>query len=125
GERPRAAAARGYRGAVTMQATDALAGPGTRPPPALRASDALGLLLGAAVAVLVWAAGADAVAIVPLAAASASAPALARIDVAERRLPNALTLPLLLVGGVAAVIRLAEGDLAPLAALACALVLLA
>lgn len=137
GERPRAVVAPGYRGAVARHATEALedagvgmdggvsTGVAARPPLALRPSDALGPPLGAVVATLAWAAGADAVALVPLAVAAALAPALARIDVAERRLPNALTLPLLSVGAIAAVVRLAQGDLAPLVALASALVLLA
>lgn len=108
-----------------MRAAGRFAGFGARPPLALRPSDALGLPLCATVAGAGLVAGADAVAIVPLAASAALAPALARIDVAQRRLPDALTLPLLLVGTVAAVLRIAQGDLAPLTALGCALVLLA
>lgn len=94
-------------------------------PLGLRPLDALGPALAVVVTALLAAAGADAVAIVPLAAAVAAAPALARIDTAERRLPNALTVPLLGIGAAACVLRLAAGDLAPLAALGCALVLLA
>lgn len=85
-------------------------------------------LLGApAVVITTWLlvlGGWDAVAIVPLAVAGALAPALTRVDVAERRLPNALTVPLLVLGAAAGTVRLIQGDLAPLAALACGLVLL-
>ncbi len=90
-----------------------------------RATDLLGAPLAVAAVTLLSLAGPDAIAIVPLAAAAAVAPALARIDVAERRLPNALTVPLLLVGASAGTIRLAQGDLAPLVAVACGIVLLA
>ncbi len=108
---------------MTVQAADAIAGANAAS--ALRPIDALGLPLGAAVALLVGSSGADAVAVVPLAAVAAAAPALARIDATERRLPNALTLPLVVVGAVAAAIRLVQGDLAPLAAIVCGTVLLA
>lgn len=97
----------------------------SHPPVRRRLVDLLGLPLAATVVVLLAVQAWDAVAILPVAASAAVAPALARIDTAERRLPNALTLPLLLAGAAAAVVRLAQGDLAPLAALACALVLLA
>lgn len=90
-----------------------------------RTVDLLGLPLAAASSWLLAAFGWDAVAIASIAVAAATGPALARIDVAERRLPNALTLPLLLAGAVASVVRLAQGDLAPLAAIGAALVLLA
>ncbi|MFA4840923.1 MAG: prepilin peptidase, partial [Agrococcus sp.] len=79
----------------------------------------------AAVVALLGVGGADAVEMVPLTAASAAAPALARIDTAQHRLPNALTAPLLAIGAVAGALRLAQGDLAPIAALGCALALLA
>jgi leader peptidase (prepilin peptidase) / N-methyltransferase len=109
---------------VTVQSGGAVVS-GTALPLVLRRLDALGLPLAAAAAALLAAAGADAVAIVPLAAAAAAAPALARIDTTQRRLPNALTAPLLVIGGAAGAVRLAQGDLAPLAAVGCALVLLA
>ncbi|MGM1028429.1 MAG: prepilin peptidase [Actinomycetota bacterium] len=90
----------------------------------LRPIDVLGVPLALVGTGLLVAAGVDAVAAVPLAAAATVAPALARIDATERRLPNALTVPLIALGAVAVGLRLAQGDLAPLAALACALVLL-
>ncbi|WP_170165589.1 prepilin peptidase [Agrococcus jenensis] len=90
-----------------------------------RAVDLLGAPAAVSAASLLALGGWDAVAIVPLAVAASVAPALARIDVAERRLPNALTVPLLLLGAAAATVRVAQGDLASLAALACGLVLLA
>lgn len=89
------------------------------PPVRLRPADALGLPLAAATAWLLAAHGWDAVAAAPLTAAVAVAPALARIDVTERRLPNAITLPLLGIAAVACVLRLFGGDLAPLMALGC------
>jgi leader peptidase (prepilin peptidase)/N-methyltransferase len=109
---------------------EALATPGSTAarragPSGLRRIDALGLPLAAAVATLLVVAGADAIAVVPLAATAAAAPALARIDAIERRLPNAITVPLLALGAVAAVVRVAQGDLAPLAAAGCGVVLLA
>lgn len=79
--------------------------------------DASGVLLAVVVSVLLPTWGSDAVAVVPLAAAAAAAPALARIDMAERRLPNAITVPLLLVGAIACAARAIAGDLAVLAAL--------
>ncbi|WP_413316588.1 A24 family peptidase [Agrococcus sp. 1P02AA] len=85
-------------------------------PVRLRASDGLGIPLAVAVAVLLIARGLDAVAVVPLVAAAAAAPALARIDILERRLPNAITVPLLLLGAIACTARAAAGDLAMLAA---------
>ncbi|WP_354255755.1 prepilin peptidase [Agrococcus sp. UYP10] len=90
-----------------------------------RAVDLLGAPAAVSAASLLALGGWDAVVSVPLAVAAALAPALARIDVAERRLPNALTVPLLLLGAAAGAVRLVQGDLAPLAALACGLVLLA
>ncbi|WP_306233952.1 prepilin peptidase [Agrococcus beijingensis] len=104
--------------------TTAAAPSRVRAPLRLRPVDLAGLPLAV---VTLWAtvvAGADAVAAVPLAAAAASAPALTRIDLGERRLPNAITLPLLAVGAVAASVRLASGDLAPLLALGCGALLL-
>lgn len=95
-----------------------------RAPVALRPVDAVGILLAPAVAVLLVAQGWDAIAIAPLTAATAAAPALARIDTAERRLPNALTLPLLLLGLLAGLARLLTGDLSPLVALGCGMLLL-
>ncbi|WP_456515185.1 prepilin peptidase [Agrococcus sp. UYP33] len=90
-----------------------------------RAVDLLGAPTAVITTSLLALGGWDAVVIVPLAVAAALTPALARIDVAERRLPNALTVPLLLLGAAAGTVRLVQGDLAPLAALACGLVLLA
>lgn len=90
-----------------------------------RAVDLLGAPAAAAALTLLVLAGRDAVAVVPLAAAGAVAPALVRTDLAERRLPNALTVPLLLVAAAGGVLRLAQGDLAPLVAVACGIVLLA
>ncbi|WAC66448.1 prepilin peptidase [Agrococcus sp. SL85] len=94
------------------------------PPLRLRPIDLLGAPLAALAAWAALAGGADGVAAVALAACALAAPALARIDQAERRLPNALTLPLLAVGVAAAVARLVGGDLAPLAALGCGAALL-
>lgn len=108
--------------AVVEAAAGELAGP--RPPLRLRPLDLLGLPLAAAVAWLLIAQGWDGIAIVPLTAAAAAAPALARIDATERRLPNALTLPLLLVAAVACGVRVLTGELAPLTALVCGAVLL-
>lgn len=107
-----------------MVSTQAVEGP-PRAPVRLRAVDGSGVLLAGAVAAALLADGRDAVAIVALAAAALVAPALSRIDLAERRLPNALTLPLLAVAALAAAARLVTGDLAGLAALACAAMLLA
>lgn len=98
--------------------------PTVRAPVRLRAIDLLGIPLASVVAVLLAMRGWDAVAIMPLAAAAAAAPALARIDTAERRLPNAITLPLLLLGALACVARLPAGDLSVLVALGCGAVLL-
>ncbi|MGC5077914.1 prepilin peptidase [Agrococcus sp. DT81.2] len=109
--------------ASNVVSSEGVAGSAARPL-GLRWPDALGLPLAAAAAALLAAAGADAVAVVPLAAAVAAAPALARIDTAQRRLPNPLTVPLLVVGAAACAVRLAQGDLAPLAAVGSALVLL-
>lgn len=95
-----------------------------RPPLRLRRVDLLGLPLAAALAALLALLGWDAVAIVPVTAAAAAGPALARIDTVERRLPNAITLPLLLLGAVACLVRACTGDFAVLAAIACAGVLL-
>lgn len=99
--------------------------PTLAPPLRLRPVDALGVPLALATAWSLIAAGLDAAAVVPLPAAALAAPLLWRVDVAEHRLPNAVTLPLLLVGAVGAAARLATGDLAPVAALASAGVLLA
>ncbi|WP_186808120.1 prepilin peptidase [Agrococcus baldri] len=99
-----------------------LAGP--RPPLALRPVDLLGLPLASAAAALLVLHGWDAVAIVAVAAAAAASPALARIDLTERRLPNALTLPLLLVALLGCLVRALAGDLAVLAALGCGAILL-
>ncbi|RWR19988.1 hypothetical protein D8Y24_10330 [Agrococcus lahaulensis] len=95
-----------------------------RAPLRVRPVDALGLPLAAATAWALAAGGADAAAVVALAAAALVAPALTRTDLAERRLPNALTLPLLAVAAVASAARLAVGDLAPLGGLACCALLL-
>ncbi|WP_169514176.1 prepilin peptidase [Agrococcus lahaulensis] len=97
----------------------------TAPPVRLRRVDALGVPLALVAAWTAVAAGLDAVAAVALAAAALAAPLLWRVDVAEHRLPNAVTLPLLLVAATAGAARLAAGDLAPLAALVSAGVLLA
>jgi leader peptidase (prepilin peptidase)/N-methyltransferase len=100
-------------------------------PPAVRSrlrlqpADGLGLPLAAGTAWLLLDGGADAVATAALAAAALVSPVLARIDSAERRLPNAITLPLLLVAALAGLLRAATGDLAPLVALACGGLLLA
>lgn len=99
-------------------------GIGPRSPVRLRAVDLLGIPLAAAVVVLLAARGWDAIAIVPLAAAAAGAPALARIDTVERRLPNAITVPLLLLGALACVARLLTGDRSLLVALGCGVILL-
>lgn len=100
----------------------ALAGP--QPPLVLGATDLLGLPLAAATATALAVLGWDLITIVPLAAAAAVAPALARIDVTERRLPNLLTLPLLLIALLACIARVLSGDLAVLVALGCGAVLL-
>ncbi|MFJ6114084.1 prepilin peptidase [Agrococcus sediminis] len=106
-----------------MTSTLAAADP-PRPPLRLRPTDAVGLPLAGAAAWALASGGADAVAVVPLAAAALIAPALTRIDLAERRLPNVLTLPLLAAAALAGLARLATGDLSPLVALAgCALLL--
>ncbi|GAA3605018.1 hypothetical protein GCM10010968_21930 [Agrococcus terreus] len=123
-ERRRGAAAAAAIVARVTATAEASIGGRTAPPLELRPIDALGLPLAA---VAVWAllgAGADAVALLPLVAAAAAAPALARIDQAERRLPNALTLPLLALATAAAAVRLATGDLSPLVGLACGAALL-
>lgn len=100
-------------------------GIGPRSPVRLRAVDLLGIPLAAAVVVLLAARGWDAIAIVPLAAAAAGAPALARIDTVERRLPNAITVPLLLLGALACVaLLLMTGDRSLLVALGCGVILL-
>lgn len=99
-------------------------GIGPRSPVRLRAVDLLGIPLAAAVVVLLAARGWDAIAIVPLAATAAGAPALARIDTVERRLPNAITVPLLLLGALACVARLLTGDRSLLVALGCGVILL-
>ena len=91
----------------------------------LQPVDLFGVPLALGGALLALAGGADAVAIAALAAAGAVAPALARIDLSERRLPNAITLPLLLIGAIAGALRLATGDLAPLVGIGCAVLLLA
>ncbi len=96
-----------------------------RRPLRARPLDALGAPLALAAASMLAAHAWDAAAIAAVSAAALVAPALARVDLAERRLPNALTLPLLAVAGLACGARLLGGDLAPLVALACiALVLL-
>lgn len=95
-----------------------------RAPLRLRPADLAGLPLAAATAAAMLGAGADILAAFAVAAAAAAAPALARIDVAERRLPNAITLPLLAVGWLAAALRLAGGDLSSLVALGCGALLL-
>lgn len=87
--------------------------------------DLTGVPLAAATAWLLLSAGADGVTIAALAPAAAAAPLLARIDVAERRLPNAITLPLLLMAAVSGLLRIGAGDLAPLAGLCCGGLLLA
>ncbi|WP_177220200.1 prepilin peptidase [Agrococcus baldri] len=97
---------------------------GRQPPLRLRPADLLGVPLASAVAALLVTQGWDATAIVPLAVAAFAAPALARIDTAERRLPNAITLPLLLLGALACVVRLLTGDPALLVALGCGVILL-
>ncbi|SDS38543.1 prepilin peptidase [Agrococcus carbonis] len=94
------------------------------PPLRLHPLDLVGVLLAAATAAVLARAGHDLVAIAPLAAAAAAAPALARIDLAERRLPNALTLPLLAVAAAACAVRFSTGDLAPLVGLGCGALLL-
>ncbi|KAA6432035.1 prepilin peptidase [Agrococcus sediminis] len=104
--------------------TAAAAPPQLRAPLRLRPVDALGLPLAAATAWALAVGGADAAAVVALAAAALVAPALTRTDLAERRLPNALTLPLLAVAVVACAARLAVGDLAPLVGLPCCALLL-
>lgn len=93
-------------------------------PLVLRPLDALGVPLALGSAALLAQQGWDAIAIVPVAAAAAAAPALARIDMAERRLPNALTLPLLIVGTVACLARLLSGDVAVFVAIGCGAILL-
>ncbi|WP_405217068.1 prepilin peptidase [Agrococcus sp. Ld7] len=107
---------------ATEATASELAGPS--PPVRLRAVDLLGIPLASVVAVLLATVGWDAIAIVPLAAAAAFAPALARIDTLERRLPNAITLPLLLLGALAGVARLLTGDLSLLVAFGCGVILL-
>ncbi len=119
--RPTAATA---RVAATLPMTGAVAAAGKRRAARPRLGDALGLLLAAGTAWLLIGNGWDAVAIVPLAAAAAAAPALARIDATERRLPNVITLPLLGLAAAAGVLRLLGGDPAPLAGLGCGAVLL-
>jgi leader peptidase (prepilin peptidase)/N-methyltransferase len=99
-----------------------LAGP--RPPVRLRAVDALGIPLAAAAAALLVMLGWDAIAIVPIAAVAAAAPVLARIDMTERRLPNTITLPLLVVGTIACLVRLLGGDFALFVAIGCGAILL-
>jgi leader peptidase (prepilin peptidase)/N-methyltransferase len=122
GERSRPKRRAAYPDRVTRAAT--APPPTARAPLRLRPVDALGLPLACVTAWALIAAGLDAAAVVPLAAAAVAAPLLWRIDVAEHRLPNAITLPLALVAAVGATARLAGGDLAPLAALASAGVLL-
>lgn len=97
---------------------------GPRPPLRLRPVDLLGIPLASATAVLLVSQGWDAVAVVPVAAAAAASPALARIDMSERRLPNVITLPLLLIAALACIVRLLTGDLALLTALGCGAILL-
>lgn len=95
-----------------------------RVPLLLRPVDALGLPLALGTAALLALQGWDAIAIVPLAATAAAAPALARIDTAERRLPNAITVPLLLIGTIACLIRLLGGDISLFVAIGCGAILL-
>lgn len=99
--------------------------PTARAPLRVQPVDALGVPIALAAAWVLIAAGLDAAAIVPLAAAALASPLLWRVDVAEHRLPNAVTLPLLLLAAIGAAVRvIAAGDLAPLAALASGGVLL-
>jgi leader peptidase (prepilin peptidase) / N-methyltransferase len=95
-----------------------------RAPLRLRPVDLAGVPLAVATGWAVLSAGAAPVAALPLAAAAAAAPALARIDLAERRLPNAITLPLLALAALAGAIRVAAGDLSPLVGVGCGGVLL-
>lgn len=56
---------------------------------------------------------------------AALAPALVRVDLTERRLPNLLTVPLIVTGALAAVDTAVRGDwLAPIAALGMGVILL-
>lgn len=107
-----------------MTTTAEASGIAPRPPLRLRPVDALGLPLAAAAAALLAAHGWSAAAIAPVSVAALAAPALARIDLAERRLPNALTVPLLAVGAAASAARLLAGDPAPLVALGCGALML-
>lgn len=109
---------------TAAEATAAAITPAPRLPLRLRPADLLGVPLAAALAALLGTEGWDAIAIVPLAAAAAAAPALVRIDTAERRLPNAITLPLLLIAALACTLRVSSGDLAPLTAFGCGAILL-
>ncbi|WP_347754235.1 prepilin peptidase [Agrococcus sp. ProA11] len=97
---------------------------GLRPPVRLRPLDTLGLPLAGAAAAVLAGEGWDVAAVAPLAAVALAAPALIRIDTAERRLPNAITVPLLLIAALACLVRLLAGDLAPLVGLGCGALLL-
>ena len=96
----------------------------------LRATDApLGIAAALSIAALAACAGwfgAAGVAIAGVLAAALVAPALARIDVAERRLPNALTEPVLGVALACAVVAAVRGDwVGPLVGVVVGLVLVA
>lgn len=109
---------------MTADVGEASAVPALRPPVQLQPIDALGLPLAAATATLLALAGWDAIALVPLVTVALAAPALARIDTVERRLPNVITLPLLAVAVLACSARMLSGDLAPLVGLGCGALLL-
>lgn len=79
----------------------------------------LAVLLGAGVVVLAAIDGTWPIAgVVACIACAACAPTLTRIDVRDRRLPNALTVPLMVVGAAAGVVSAILGDwLGPVVAL--------
>lgn len=95
-----------------------------RVPLRLRPIDALGIPLAIVVVKLLADYGTDLTALVNVGACALVAPALTRIDFSERRLPNVLTVPLIVLGLLAAAVLLASGDLSSLAALPVGAVLL-
>ncbi|MGO3136502.1 MAG: prepilin peptidase [Agrococcus casei] len=84
----------------------------------------LGTALAVAAVLAALAAGYGPVSTIAVAACALAAPALTRIDVSVRRLPNPITLPLLVLGLASALWQLAVGNWAgPVAALAITLLL--
>lgn len=87
--------------------------PGTRPRgewSLQRIDFVLGALAAGAAAWLAVAVGADVPSVIAITTCGAASPALSRIDLAVRRLPNPITLPLLVLGAAAAAWQVGLGN---------------